>query len=49
MFKLTQNSDQKLIQDLEQKTILIVDDEAVIRDLCMRALHEYRILEAADG
>ena len=49
MFELTQNSDQELLQDKEQKTILIVDDEAVIRDLCMRALHEYRVLEAADG
>jgi len=49
MFELTQKSDQELIQDKEQKTILIVDDEAVIRDLCMRALHDYRVLEAGDG
>lgn len=49
MFELTQNSDQELIQDKEQKTILIVDDEAVIRDLCMRALHDYHVLEAGDG
>ena len=49
MFELTQNSDQELLQDREQKTILIVDDEAMIRDLCMRALHDYRVLEAADG
>jgi len=49
MFKLTQNSDQALLQDKEQKTILIVDDEAVIRDLCMRALHDYNVLEAANG
>ena len=49
MFELTQNSDQELLQDKEQKTILIVDDEAVIRDLCMRALHDYRVLEAGDG
>jgi signal transduction histidine kinase len=49
MFKLTQNSDQALLQDREQKTILIVDDEAVIRDLCMRALHDYNVLEAANG
>ena len=49
MFRLTQNSDLALLQDKEQKTILIVDDEAVIRDLCMRALHDYRVLEAADG
>jgi signal transduction histidine kinase len=49
MFRLTQNSDQALLQDKEQKTILIVDDEAVIRDLCMRALHDYHVLEAANG
>jgi len=49
MFQLTQNSDQALLQDKEQKTILIVDDEAVIRDLCMRALHDYRVVEAANG
>lgn len=49
MFKLTQNSDQALPQGNEQKTILIVDDEPVIRDLCMRALRDYRVLEAANG
>ena len=49
MFRLTQNSDLALLQDKEQKTILIVDDEAVIRDLCMRALHDYHVLEAANG
>lgn len=31
------------------KTILVVDDEAVIRDLCARALKGYRVLQAADG
>jgi signal transduction histidine kinase len=49
MFQLTQNSDQALLKDKEQKTILIVDDEAVIRDLCMRALHDYHVLEAPNG
>ncbi len=36
---------------LEQKgkTILVVDDEAIIRDLCSRALKGYRVLEAANG
>ena len=28
---------------------MIVDNEAIIRDLCRRALHEYRLLEACDG
>jgi signal transduction histidine kinase len=49
MYKLTPNSDQALLPDQEQKTILIVDDEPVIRDLCSRALHDYRILEAGNG
>lgn len=31
------------------KTILVVDDEAVIRDLCARALKGYRVLQAAEG
>ena len=33
----------------EGKTILVVDDESVIRDLCARALKGYRVLQAADG
>ncbi len=37
--------------DLDQhaKTVLIVDDEAIIRDLCRKALKGYRVLQAADG
>ena len=31
------------------KSILIVDDESIIRDLCARALKGYRVVEAADG
>ncbi|HEX9023596.1 MAG TPA: response regulator [Geobacteraceae bacterium] len=31
------------------KTVLIVDNEAIIRDLCRRALDEYNLLEASDG
>jgi signal transduction histidine kinase len=49
MFKLTQNSDQALLQDKDRKTILLVDDEAVIRDLCTRVLHDYKVVEAGDG
>jgi signal transduction histidine kinase len=49
MFQLTQNSDQGLVPDKDQKTILIVDDEAIIRDLCMRALHDYTIVQADNG
>jgi signal transduction histidine kinase len=31
------------------KTILIVDDEAIIRDLCAKALRGYQVVEAIDG
>ncbi|QSV46977.1 hybrid sensor histidine kinase/response regulator [Geobacter benzoatilyticus] len=31
------------------KTILVVDDEGVIRELCARALKGYSVLQAADG
>ena len=33
----------------EPRSILVVDDEAVIRDLCLRALKGYRIFQAQDG
>ena len=36
-------------QNLKMKTILIVDDEAVIRDLCSRALKGYHIVQAGNG
>jgi two-component system, sensor histidine kinase and response regulator len=36
-------------QEQQGKTILIVDDEAIIRDLCCKALKGYRLLEAGDG
>jgi signal transduction histidine kinase len=49
MYELTQKSDQDLLQDKERKTVLIVDDESVIRDLCMRVLHDYDIVQAGDG
>ncbi|HEX8960580.1 MAG TPA: response regulator [Geobacteraceae bacterium] len=35
--------------DQHAKTVLIVDDEAIIRDLCRKALKGYRVLQAADG
>lgn len=31
------------------KTVMIVDDEAIIRDLCRRALNTYRVVEACNG
>lgn len=49
MFQLTQNSSQSPHQERQGKTVLIVDDEAVIRDLCKRVLHDYHIVEAGDG
>lgn len=48
-FELKQDSSLDLLQEQEAKTILIVDDEAIIRDLCSKALKGYRILEAANG
>ncbi len=48
---LTQSLHPELVleQRQDRKCILIVDDEAVIRDLCARALKDYHILQAADG
>jgi len=39
----------QLLQDPDKPTILVVDDEEIIRDLCRRTLADYRVLEAADG
>lgn len=39
----------QLLQSSAQPTILVVDDEEIIRDLCRRTLSDYRILEAPDG
>ena len=39
----------QLLQDPERPTILVVDDEEIIRDLCRRTLADYRVLEAPDG
>ena len=38
-----------LLQEPEKPTVLVVDDEEIIRDLCRRTLADYRVLEAADG
>jgi len=38
-----------LSQEKVLKNILIVDDEAIIRDLCIRALKGYQVLEARNG
>lgn len=49
MLELSQKPEHKLRQQGQNKKILIVDDEAVIRDLCMRALKGYDVVQAADG
>ena len=40
---------RKLEHQLEGRSILVVDDEVVIRDLCGKVLKGYRILQAANG
>jgi signal transduction histidine kinase len=37
------------VQDRQSKTIMVVDDEAIIRDLCCNALKGYHLLQAGDG
>jgi hypothetical protein len=37
------------IEQQDVKSVLIVDDEPIIRDLCSKALKGYRVLQAADG
>lgn len=32
----------------KQITVLVVDDDRVIRELCLHALHNYRVIQAAD-
>ncbi len=49
MLDVVQTQTVELRQKQEGRCILIVDDEAIIRDLCRRALKGYRVLEAADG
>ena len=47
--RLETREEAQLLQQLEKPTILIVDDEEIIRDLCARALKDYRILQAENG
>ncbi|HEY6838425.1 MAG TPA: response regulator, partial [Geobacteraceae bacterium] len=49
MLELGQQSTMEQRQEQKKKAILIVDDEAIIRDLCTRALKGYHVLEAANG
>jgi signal transduction histidine kinase len=47
--RLETREEQQLLQETEKATILVVDDEEIIRDLCARALKDFRILEADNG
>jgi len=47
--RLETREELQVLQDAGKATILVVDDEEIIRDLCARALKDYRILEADNG
>jgi hypothetical protein len=47
--RLETREEPQLLQEAEESTILVVDDEEIIRDLCSRALKDYRVLEADNG
>jgi len=47
--RLEARGEPQLLQEVEKSTILVVDDEENIRDLCSRALENYHILEADNG
>jgi two-component system sensor histidine kinase/response regulator len=49
MLGQNQQNRTDFVQEQPDKSVLIVDDEAVIRDLCSKALKGYRILQAGDG
>jgi hypothetical protein len=43
---MTQTHTDRLFEKKNKTTVLVVDDEVIIRDLCQRALREYRVLQA---
>ncbi len=47
--RLEAREQAELLQQEDKPSILIVDDEEIIRDLCARALKDYRILQAQNG
>ncbi len=47
--RLEMREQPQLKQETELPTILVVDDEEIIRDLCARALKDYRVLQAGNG
>ncbi len=42
-------SKQELTQELKKKTLLVVDDEPIICQLCARALSNFDVIQAGDG
>ena len=49
MLEKSHRADIELHHNIQLKTILLVDDEAVIRDLCSRALKGYAVIQAENG
>jgi signal transduction histidine kinase len=49
MPELIQHNRTDLVPEQHAKSVLIVDDEAIIRDLCSKALKGYRVLQAGNG
>ena len=47
--RLETREEQQLLQETGKATILVVDDEEIIRDLCARTLKDYHILQADNG
>jgi two-component system sensor histidine kinase/response regulator len=49
MLDYSQKPELEICREKPLKTILIVDDEATVRDLCIRALKGYHLLQAGSG
>jgi signal transduction histidine kinase len=49
MIELTQKPNQTQRQEKDLKTILVVDNEPLIRDLCRKVLDDYHVVDAPDG
>ena len=47
--RLEAREESLLFQQAETPTILVVDDEPIIRELCARTLKDYRVLQAGNG
>ena len=47
--RLEMREEPQLLQQTETPTILVVDDEEIIRDICVRTLKNYRTLQAENG